>query len=190
VQAALGLDHVAQLSVDAIAHQRAALEGFDVDVGRAFAHRLGEQCVDELDDRGIVFRFEQIGDFGQQFGELLQIDVLADVLDELLGGAILAGVGGGEARGEFGCRQQHELERPARHAPHFGERGGFRIRAQPDFDFAIHFARGDHSFGAREVVGQKAHDARVQAHGCLNSTQIHGLFCSCCSRRGDRRGGG
>jgi len=84
VQAALGLDHVAQLSVDAIAHQRAALEGFDVDVGRAFAHRLGEQRVDELDDRGIVFRFEQIGDLWQQFGKLLQIDVLADVLDELL----------------------------------------------------------------------------------------------------------
>jgi hypothetical protein len=48
------LHHLEQRTVDAVAHPQLVLERLDVDVARAPSHRLGEDAVDELDDRRIV----------------------------------------------------------------------------------------------------------------------------------------
>ena len=44
---AAGFQYLAQHAVHAHAHDQKILEGFDVDVGGVFAHRLAEQCIDE-----------------------------------------------------------------------------------------------------------------------------------------------
>ena len=54
MQAAVGLGDVAQHAVAAQAHHRLALVGLDVDVRGPSRHRLGEQGVDQADDRRVV----------------------------------------------------------------------------------------------------------------------------------------
>ena len=83
MQRARRLEHVAQRAVDAQAHERAAFEHLDVHVGRALAQRLREERVDEADDRRVVLGVEEVGHFRQPVGEALEVDVLADVVDQL-----------------------------------------------------------------------------------------------------------
>ena len=67
-------------------HRRSAtgvLERLDVDVRRLFACRLREQRVDHPDDRRIVFRFEQILDFGDVLHQPRQVDFALDFADHL-----------------------------------------------------------------------------------------------------------
>ncbi len=79
MQRARRLDQVAQRAVDAQPHQRARLEGLDVDVGSAFAQRLREQRVDQADDRRAVLAFEQVLDLRDLLQEARQVDFLRQV---------------------------------------------------------------------------------------------------------------
>ena len=60
-----------------------------MNVGGILAHRLGEQGIDELNNRRIVLGFEQIGDVGQRFSEQREvrcaIDIAGDIEREILG---------------------------------------------------------------------------------------------------------
>jgi hypothetical protein len=67
-----GLQHFAQHAIDAEAHDEAALERFDVDVGRAFLDRFGQQRVDQADDRRVVSDSARSVGFRQLVGERLR----------------------------------------------------------------------------------------------------------------------
>ena len=71
--------YFAQNAIDTKAHDETILERFDVNIARAFFHRLGENGVDESNDRRVVFRFEQILRFGQFVGERFQIEVVVEI---------------------------------------------------------------------------------------------------------------
>ncbi len=71
--AALGLQHLAQHAVDAEAHHQAVLERLDVDVGGVLADRLGQQRIDQADDRRVIVALEQIGLLGQILRQVRQI---------------------------------------------------------------------------------------------------------------------
>ncbi len=73
--------HFAQHAVDAKAHDEAILVRLDMDVGRAFLDRFGQQRVDQADDRRVVLAFEQVFRFRQFIGERLQIDALVEIAD-------------------------------------------------------------------------------------------------------------
>ena len=165
MQPAPRLDHVAKRAVDAIAHQGARLEDFEVDVGGALADRLRQQRVDEADDGRVVLGLEEVRDLGQRFGELGEVEGLAHVLDDRLGGVGLARVGECQAVLELLRRHQDLAQGLAGHAAHLGERGRLRHRAQPHLERAARDARGDHALGFREGVGQQADGRGVQFLG-------------------------
>jgi hypothetical protein len=188
MQAPAGLDHVAQGAVDAVAHQRARLEDLQVHVGGALAHGLREQRVDEPDDRGVVLALEEVGHLGQRFGELGEVDRVAHVLDDGLGGGRLARVGERQALLELLGAEQHLAQGLAGHAAHLGERRGRGIRADPHLERAVDHASGEHALRLGEGVGQQSHRLRVEVAGVHGSLQrgrhcvLRGLFC--CSSSG------
>src|SRR5262249_52029796 len=59
------LQYLAQHAIDAEANHQAVLERLDVDVGGVFLDRLGENGIDQPDDRRIVLAVEKIGLLGQ-----------------------------------------------------------------------------------------------------------------------------
>ena len=103
MQCALRLDHVAQHAVDAKAHHRAGFIGFDMDVRGILAQGLGQQRVDQADDRRIIFGFQQIADFRQFLGQLPQVKILLHVVHQARGVVIRARINLGQALLEF-CR--------------------------------------------------------------------------------------
>ena len=54
-------DGLSQHAVDAKTHNQSEFEWFDMNIGSADANRLGDQAIDQPDDRGVVLRFEKIG---------------------------------------------------------------------------------------------------------------------------------
>src|SRR5205085_6524076 len=101
-------------AVDSKAHERAGLEDLEVDVGSAFAHRLREERVDELDDRRVVLGLEEIGDFRKLLGQLREVYGLPEIFDDCLRRRRLARVRERQAMLEFLRREQHFPERSAR----------------------------------------------------------------------------
>ena len=75
VQGTLGFDHVAQAAVDAKTYHRARFEGFDVDIRRTFAQRLGQQRIDQPDDGRVVLRLQQVFDRRQILRQPAQIKI-------------------------------------------------------------------------------------------------------------------
>ena len=67
-----------QHPVDPEADPHLVLIRLEVDVGRALAHRLGEDRVDELDHRGVVGGLVELGDLGLSLLLLLLVDRLGD----------------------------------------------------------------------------------------------------------------
>ncbi len=76
---------VTQRPVDAEAHQRIGLEGFDMDVRGVLLDRLGQQGVDQTDDGRLILGLQQVFRLGQGLGHRHQIGVLAQPFDELHG---------------------------------------------------------------------------------------------------------
>ena len=71
--------HFAQHAIDAEAHHEAVLERLDVNIRGVLAHRLGEQGVDQADDRCVVFAFQKVGGLGQCIGDLGEIERIVHV---------------------------------------------------------------------------------------------------------------
>ena len=92
MQGALRLHHIAQRTIDAKSHQRAAFKNFQVDVGCVFADALGKQGIDELDDGRIVLGFEKIGDLRQRLCELRKIGGVLDIAGDFLHSIVAAGI--------------------------------------------------------------------------------------------------
>jgi hypothetical protein len=79
MQRARRLDQVEQSAVDAQPHHRARFERLDVDVRGAAAQRLGEQCIDQADDRRAILAVEQVLDLGNFLQQPRQVHVLREV---------------------------------------------------------------------------------------------------------------
>ena len=82
MQGARRLDQVAQRAVDAQAHHRAGFEWLDMDVGGAVAQRLGEQCIDQTDQRRVVLAVEQVFHPRDLLQQPRQIQVLRQVIGQ------------------------------------------------------------------------------------------------------------
>jgi hypothetical protein len=79
------LEHFAQDAVDAEAHDQAVLERLDVNVGGVVLHRLGEDRVDQLDDRRLVIALQQVGLLRQILREVREVGFVIHAADHLLG---------------------------------------------------------------------------------------------------------
>jgi len=129
VQGAGGLEQVAQRAIDAQAHERARLEGLDVDVRGAVAQRLREQRIDEADDRRVVLAFQKVLDLGNFLQQPRQIDVLREVVGERRGTRSGAVVQGRDEYVEFAGADAARPQGNAEHAADFGERPRRRVVA-------------------------------------------------------------
>ena len=70
-----------QHAVDAEAHAQLVAVGREVDVGGALLDGLGDDPVDELDDRRVVGRLAQLDDLGAALLLLLDAGRLDDVVE-------------------------------------------------------------------------------------------------------------
>ena len=99
---------VVQDAVASQTHCGMAFIGLDVDVRSPFPNRLGQQGIDHADDWCVILCFEQVGD-GRQLGhQLLDVDVLADVGQDLGSGAVAVAEVIGESTVESLCRDTVE----------------------------------------------------------------------------------
>ena len=78
-----GLQHLVKNAVDAVTDDQLAFKRLDVNVAGPLLVRLGDQAVDEADNRGLVGSIQEIGRF-QTAGQVGPQPFL-DILDELLG---------------------------------------------------------------------------------------------------------
>jgi len=62
---AFGLQDLAQHAINAQSDHQSILERLDVDIGSVFFDCLCQQCIDETNDRCIIFAIEQVGLFRQ-----------------------------------------------------------------------------------------------------------------------------
>ena len=130
---ALRADRLPQHAIDPEPHQQVAFEGLDVDVGSVLPDRLGEQRVDEADDRRVVLLLEEVLGLGDRLREAREIEIVAEAFDHLPGLDRVAGVELRETPLEtFGA---DDLERQAAsgEAAHLGQRGERRgLAAEQD----------------------------------------------------------
>jgi hypothetical protein len=133
----LRTQHFAQHAVDAEAHHQAVLEGLDVDVRGVLAYRLGEQRVDQADDRRVVLALHQVGGLGQLVSELLQVQALIDVSRHrarVLAAAFVELLQQGLEALDSDLFQR---QRGAEEAPQFQQRLRLDLRPTDDSRFAI-----------------------------------------------------
>src|SRR6185436_12150192 len=124
-----GLEHFAQYAVDAEAHDQAVLERLDVNIGRVVLHRLGEDRVDQLDDRRLIVAFEQVGLLRQILREVREVGFVIHAADHLLGNVRSTLELLPQQLLECVIVDAPQLQGYAEHAAHFGDRRGLRTRA-------------------------------------------------------------
>ena len=196
VQATVGLGDVAQHAVAPQAHHRMAFVGFDVYVGSAFAHRLGQQRVDHADDGRVVLAVEQVGDCRKLGHQLLDVDVLADVGDHFGGTVVAAAVGVGQACVEVLGRDAGDADRDAELTPHFGQRGRIGVVTQDQRGARLVHALDEDAVALGEAVGEGRRCLHGRAY-CATLTMVasrtgagFASLVSACSAAAGRVGGG
>ncbi len=130
MQGARRLDQVAQRAVDAQPHHRARFERLDMDVGSALAQRLGQQRIDQADQRRVVPRIEQILDSRYLLQQPRQVDVLREIAGEPRRRRARAVVSRGNELVELARLDPPRTQRHAEHAAQLGQRAGVRPAAQ------------------------------------------------------------
>ena len=154
-------DHVAQATVDAVAHHRMRLERLDVDVAGAVARGLGEQGVDHADDGRVVLGVEQVRDFRHLVHQPVQVDLVLGRADH--GGGVAGGVGVGRRQqglqlGVGGLAQRHR----AMAAAHFGDGPGRRQRADDQLVAVARAAQRPAARAPRHRAGASRRLARLR----------------------------
>ena len=116
-------------AVDAKAHAHRLFERFDVDIRGAAADRLGQQRVDQADDRCIVLTLEQVLWFPDFTRDVGQCEVFLNVADDRsrLQCATLVGVRQQRVEAFFG--EAFERKRPVGQTAHLGQAGECRVGA-------------------------------------------------------------
>ncbi len=171
---ALRLQHFTQDAIDAKAHHQAVLEGLDVDVRGALAHRLRQHGVDQADDRRVIVALEQIGLLGQFLHQVREIGVALEALDRLH--RFVAGfVGPAQQLVEFLGRHCRELEGHLQMAARLGHGSGRDRWAIQAFRAAIHIGAHQQAMAAREREGQAERRALVAVRA-LARRFVQGVF--------------
>ena len=135
-----------QVAVDAEPDAHLLVERFDVDVGRAVAHRLADDAADQLDDRRLIVEADLGGDRCRLALIVADLEDLDQTLDLVVGavGAVDERadgrrVGDGPANGSTGGGLDGATARRARV-------GG------DDDDRAVLFGDADHAVGADDLL--------------------------------------
>jgi hypothetical protein len=118
------LEHFAQHAVDAEAHHQAILERLDVNIRCVVLHRLGEDRVDELDDRRLVVAFQEVGRLRQILREVRKVGFVIHATGHLLGYVCTALELLPQQLLECIVVDATQLHRDAERATHFGDRRG------------------------------------------------------------------
>ena len=100
VEGSVGLHHFAQRAVHPEAHTRMALVGLDVDVTRAVACGLRQQCVEHPDDGRVACGFEQVFHRRQVLHHARQVGVALYLTHHSGGAGFALGIGGADALGQ------------------------------------------------------------------------------------------
>ena len=175
---------VAQRPVDAEAHDRMRLERLEVDVGRAFARGLGEERVDEADDRRVVLGLEQVLDLGHVLHQAREIERRIDLVDDARRRAVVGRVRLRDRLLERVAGDHDDAQQPER-ALQFGDRLHRRRIADPHVAHArlvvVGRTRDEHVMVARERVRDLARDTHVARNGRQRrdgGLRAHGAFGS------------
>ena len=142
--------HLVQDAVDAVAHPHLGLLRLDVDVGGAVTDRLGDQGVDELDDRRVV----------QRVGGLEVVEVL--ILSHQVPGEVVDAV---PAQGGELVQHRHDVAAGGHDRHHVGVADGADVVQRDDVGRVAHRdlqpplvvePEREDAVAPRHVVGQEA----------------------------------
>ena len=162
VQHLLRLDDVAQNTIQAEAHHGARLEGLDVNIRGALAHRLGQQGIDQAHDGRVVLALQQVRRLGQVLRQLLQIHVLAQIIHDLHGVVHAAVVGAIQRRLEVFRSEFTDLNRLPEHAPQFRQGRAGDAGTHPHLHGILRLARTDDAMALGEVIRQPLGGLEIQ----------------------------
>ena len=140
-------------AIDPVTDRQAFLERFDMDVRRLLADRLGEHGIDQPDDRCVVGGFEQILRFRQRIGELLEIQLVAEVVHDVDASG-LAFVVSRETRVEIVGRDRFQRHCFGRLATCFGERHHRHLWSMHEFQATVIVALDQHAMPLGKGIGQ------------------------------------
>ena len=167
------LENVAQHPVPAETHHRAPLEGLDVNVGGALAHRLREQGIDQPHDGRVVLALQEVGDLGQVLRERREIRIRVEVGDDIGGVRRAALVGARERRVEGVARKLSQSKRPPERALHLGEHACAHPGPHPELEACLELPGADHAVPLCKSIRQPLDRARVGREGVRR--HIHAL---------------
>ncbi len=149
-------EHVLQHPVDAKAHHGTVFERLDVDVRCAVAQSLHEHHVDQLDDGGVVFRFQQILDTPAVLHEAGQFRPVAQVVEQSAGIAAF-GIVGGEGRLELVVGQQLHRQGQAVVPAQLGQHFRTGVRSHHNGKSTPPVSRRQDARRAGECIGNALH---------------------------------
>ncbi len=131
----LGGQDFTQYPINTETHRHPIFKRFQVNIRGALAHRLGQDGIDQADDRGIVIARQQVGSIGQVLGHGRQVVLGPQILGRLLRGAIATLVDLGQAplkifggnffQAKFGSKVSLQFEQYIEIEPGTIEQGGF-----------------------------------------------------------------
>ena len=126
VQRTVGLHHFAQRPVDPEAHAAVAFVGFDVDIAGTVPRGLGQQRVEQANDRRIIGGLQQVLDRRQLLHHAPEVGVGFNLTGYPRGARLPLRVGGADALHQlFGGHRLHGMHRVlAQHLAHRAARGG------------------------------------------------------------------
>ena len=153
---ALRLQHLAQHSVHAEAHDQAILERLHVDVGGVLLHRLGEHGVDQPDDRRIVVAVEEVRLLRQFQREVRQVGGIVQSLDGGLHGVRACLIDLPQQQVELRLRHALEPDRPADEPPDLRQGDGRGVLAIDALGFDVRDLFDEHAVALREREGKLA----------------------------------
>ena len=90
-----------------------------MDIRRVFLDRLGQQRVDQADDRRLVVAFQEVGGFGNVLRQVREVGIVVQALQHLHGGAGTRFVGNAQHGIEGFDRYPLQFQGHADEAAHF-----------------------------------------------------------------------
>ncbi len=176
---ALGLQHLAQHAVDAEADHEPVLERLDVDVRAVFLDRLGQERVDQPDDRRLVLALEQVGNLRDVLREVREVGVFLEAAHRVHRGARARLVDLAQQRLELLRAGALDPQVAAQVTPHLGERERRGAVAEYDIGAVLGELAHQHAVALREREGQRprrlGHAARGREDDLAGRGRVHGV---------------
>ena len=136
-QRARRLQYLTQHTVDPQANRQAVFKGFDMNIGRIFLDRLGQQRVDQTNDRRLILGLQQVFRLGQRLRDREQVSIITQPLDKLHGVIGRAFVAITQARSKAVIVQHHRQQRVPQTATQLQQALRVAVGAHEDFHLAV-----------------------------------------------------